>query len=489
MIRIRNRRRSPRNLFNTSELIGSWPLEEPGGIREDVNQGKHKFDLQDINTVGTSTGVSRASLFEHSALRFLSTGGGFFRPTGPFTIACWFRREADHGQTESIISRWSTGGQNQFILAVNSSDTLVFAVSTNGTDLSALCASTSTISLNQWYHIVVQFQPGLSSRLYIDGVFDDGDTSLAPTTTFHTSNRDFAIGQTNIPVSVTNGITGKVCDVYLAQDNLTDGGVAEGETAEGEVAELYNNGLRLSYQDMSHNLRMKLQGGGAFFPLSDAFEPRHDLVTKGEMSLTNTNGVTWEEGPPTGKVCADFVDTNSESLSHADVGDLLDIPTDQTFTLTAWCKRDSSLDDHFYIMSKLDTGVVNGFVFRMDKADYTLFATVNNSAQTVWGDFVGDSPTDKWNFLSAGFDGNRIWLKSNGLPRDVMFTAQTNGPNVNTGEFLVGIDFDTVEFCLGQLAHLSYFRRELSDEELDEIYNFGMPNPYPYNSTPTINAC
>ena len=114
--------------------------------------------------------------------------------TSDFTVEFWYRPTSNPSNAE-IFGQRTGSGYGPLIISRASSGTLsVYASSTNINWLgaSALLASSTTLSLNTWYHIAVTRRDGIFF-LFVDGVPHDSNGSY-PTTALMSSTNNLRIG-------------------------------------------------------------------------------------------------------------------------------------------------------------------------------------------------------------------------------------------------------------------------------------------------------
>ena len=122
---------------------------------------------------------------------------------------------------------------------ITTGNLIKFAVR-DGSSNTVTASSTTTLSINTWYHIVGR-RVGTNVKIYVNGVLEASSTNASltnPTTTDHW----------HIGVSVdgtdthTRWFKGRLDEVAIWSRAVTDGGVSVGQTATGEIADLYNGG-------------------------------------------------------------------------------------------------------------------------------------------------------------------------------------------------------------------------------------------------------
>jgi len=160
----------------------------------------------------------------------IDSSAGLSRAGGSFEFWFYMNPTASYRQTvfSAVTSNWS---DRRFMINLESDEQLRFVVWTNNsadTVAGNSLYSTTTLTTNQWYHVVCTYDSSAGSKIYIDGSLDCS-TSTTLTGTLGTGN-DLRIA--------ARGITG-------SPDYLINGGVAtcraynRALTAD-EIAQNYN---------------------------------------------------------------------------------------------------------------------------------------------------------------------------------------------------------------------------------------------------------
>ena len=134
------------------------------------------------------------------------------------TFGGWFYRSVA-GTEHSLISKWNTYLTNQrsYMLYVNSSDQVVFSVSTDGTSVVSV-THTETIATNQWTFIAGRFKPGSELKIWKNLTARTNTTGI-PASIFN-STANFNVG------AYANGslglFTGRASLCFLSAMYLND---------------------------------------------------------------------------------------------------------------------------------------------------------------------------------------------------------------------------------------------------------------------------
>lgn len=94
----------------------------------------------------------------------------------PLTVAFWYRGTGGSGTTRGIVSNAS----NQLAVFIGGSNTISFSPLSTASAESV--ASTTTISLSTWYHVVCTLASGTNIKIYINGTLEDHKEGLSTPT-------------------------------------------------------------------------------------------------------------------------------------------------------------------------------------------------------------------------------------------------------------------------------------------------------------------
>lgn len=166
---------------DTTNLQGSWLLDETSGIRYDETSNNN--DLTDNNTVGYTTGqFGNTADFEFSNSEYLSITNG--SQTGldadgntDVTVGAWIKLESSNG-TQTVVGRDDGSTNRTWALYISYLPTqAVFLVCENASCSSYnFIVSTDSLSLATWYHIV-GIHDAANDLLYL---YKDGSSAATP---------------------------------------------------------------------------------------------------------------------------------------------------------------------------------------------------------------------------------------------------------------------------------------------------------------------
>jgi len=224
----------------------------------------------------------------------------------------------------------------------------------------------------------------------------------------------------------------------------------------------------------------------AYWRLDEVSGFRYDEVDGvGVLKLTDNNGVGWAHGETRSIFsggCADFVGSNSESLSHADLFQLRAV-ADEPMTWGMWIKP-HAVTVLSVIFGKWET-TAGGREYQcyLNGANSKIVFSVRNAADTttyyVTADTFGALTNGNWYFLVCYFDpvSNTVGVGVN----DVFDTAAgpSDGIRIGTTDFYVGTNEDQTTWHDGLVDELFFYnQRLLTSEERAWLYNYGWGRRY-----------
>ena len=149
------------------------------GAGVSINTGTFKF-----GTSSLATGNART---QYADSNDWNLGGG------QFTVEFWANFLNPISTTEFLIGQWQSAGNLGWEIWANNSQ-LAWSTSTTGSDNNADITASTTLSINTWYHVCVDFD-GSKYRLYQNGVMVG---SFATPRTIFNSSLHLTIGSNDV---------------------------------------------------------------------------------------------------------------------------------------------------------------------------------------------------------------------------------------------------------------------------------------------------
>jgi hypothetical protein len=213
-------------------LVSYWNLNEPSGPRID-SAGSN--NLTDNNTVGSTTGkLGNAASFVAANSEYLSSTSAALDLTGSYSISVWLRFTST--ATQMILGRYNDGNNRGFVLRSASGNLTYFHVpqgTTEGGIIFNQVNTPSTYNDGNWYHVVLQFEIGVGSSLYVDNTLVGTDNTTTAAISSYT--QAFRIGTQ--ASGAPRYYSGDIDEVGIWSQVLTV----------SEISDLYNLGSGITY--------------------------------------------------------------------------------------------------------------------------------------------------------------------------------------------------------------------------------------------------
>jgi len=160
------------------------------------------------------------------------------------------------------------------------------------------------------------------------------------------------------------------------------------------------------------------------------------------------------------------------------------------FTFTAWVSMTNKTDYHAFIGKQTEDypTYIRDYSLYYDKDfDRFIFQVAGPDAINLtraMADSLGSPAINTWYFLAGGYDyaNGKIWIRvNNGVKQFANFI----GP-VNRGQapFMLGaVNNPLFGYHAGQLDEVGFWKRTLTDNDLDTLYNSGQGLSYPFNES------
>lgn len=187
------------NSFITEEMIGDvrgmWTLEDAAGDFQDRSgNGHHLTDNNSVtrgNAAVRGDGVSLAAASSH----YLSLGhtADLDFGTGDFAVTGWVQHDDTSGGQVKIIDR-TDGISIGFQLYIDTAGKLVGRVSDDGTNWDTVTSS-SDVDTNSWVQFALVWEAGTSLTLFVNGLQEDIDGSLATTDSISGTTAGLNVGR------------------------------------------------------------------------------------------------------------------------------------------------------------------------------------------------------------------------------------------------------------------------------------------------------
>ncbi|MCR9173710.1 MAG: hypothetical protein NXI10_14505 [bacterium] len=208
----------------TNDLVGFYSFS--GNVLDNSGNGNSNANYNIISTSDRFNMALRALYFSGTGTEFLNYGdvddyeGGY-----QMSFSFWVRPEAYGGNASNelkpIVSKWSSPLDLQgssYLVAMNSTD-LCFVL-TDGVAADTVFTSLNHFSLNNWSHVVITYNYGLT-KVYIDNVLVTDSGSAVSLMVNSTSSFKVGTWYSDIDPSYAS-FTGKIDDLGIWKRELSD---------------------------------------------------------------------------------------------------------------------------------------------------------------------------------------------------------------------------------------------------------------------------
>jgi hypothetical protein len=202
------------------QLRGYWPfssVDENGDVYDLSGQGRV---LTNNNTTlfNVYNLLPYADFTPASTHYFSRLDEAGLDITLSLTVGGWFWLDTlAPGNNMGLIGKYTGGGNQSYILYFHdASNTFRFTISANGL-VDVTVASTASLAISTWYHIVGRFVPNTELSIFVDGI-ETLNAAGIPAGIFNGA-ADLQIGAYN---AGTNLLDGRACQCFLCSDDLDD---------------------------------------------------------------------------------------------------------------------------------------------------------------------------------------------------------------------------------------------------------------------------
>lgn len=378
-----------------------------------------------------------------------------FDINSPATFSFWINRVSASETANPIVKR--TSGGSGYSIDITTAGVVSFTIGDNFSTNSRIGRETSTtLNLNQWYHVVVVYSGSGSSSgidVYFDGIAQTMTNPIDNYTGVSTlTSTSFALGSRGS--GIERRLNGKLDEVRVYNRLLSA----------GEVVKLYNVGTSRINSSQNNLIRNGLIG---YWNMDSSYS-RNSLVTD-LSSSGNTLGVLGTPQKSIGKVGQSFnMDASDDELFCTDAncggttGGKYDMGT-RDFTVMAWIYPESggtNCNVSGRIASKIGDDEAQGWFIGIGNG--FICASVRDSGVDISSTVDGSQVIlNEWNHVAVVFD------------RDGNITRYLNGVQTGTQDSIAsynGISLDHPHnFCIGARDGGAGCLERMFDGRIDEV--------------------
>ena len=408
--------------------VGHWMLDETSGTTAADSSGNGHDGTHENGTIlGESAVIGAGARFDgtNDRVRIPDDPAFSSHASTGLTAAAWIRvhnfdTDGNGQARQPIVSK---GYLSEFEWALMVYDDGRAEFTTWQADGSAHSAAVGgSIQLEQWVHVAGTHEPGVATRVYVNGVEVNSDTTFVGST--HDGTRDLFIAT----LESFQYLNATIDDVRVYDRALT----AE------EIATLVNSSGLVAHWKLDET-----NGATA-------------VDSVGGLDGTLINGPLWTTGQLDGAL--DFDGTND----YIEVPHSSDLNLQSAFTVTAWIYNDS-MSDAYRVISKETNGLNDNYWIALQAGE--LWAGVGGSFFNAPATFEANT----WYHIAVSFDDadNQVSIYVNGELSQEYSTSATISSN--TDPLYIGSNWQGSKFWDGALDDVRIYDRALSASQVAAI--------------------
>lgn len=237
-------------------------------------------------------------------------------------------------------------------------------------------------------------------------------------------------------------------------------------------------GLTLSLWGLAHLEPIQAQAGiltglMAYYSLDEASGNAIDAHSTHDLTDTNTVGTA------AGKV-GDARDFELDTTEYFTIADNADLSLTTGMTVACWFNLESLGTNQFLVSKYKDDTNDREYFLRYEtggaSGSLEMAVSSNGAALTAMYESTVINATATWYFVAMGYDGANIWIRLNGQARET--TAYSSGIFDGPSDFMLGNKHAGGSHLDGLLDECAVWDRNVTDADLDWIYNSGTGRSY-----------
>ena len=207
--------------------------------------------------------------------------------------------------------------------------------------------------------------------------------------------------------------------------------------------------------------------------------------TSGQNVSATASNITYDLA---GKVGRDFNFVVSPSKSKVDLNaSTYWVPANFTWCFWGW--KNTAENETYFFITKTDTSIGGygdlSYSFDWGWQQSTQFAVFVGGTQKQVA--YGNVPINEWHFYCGSFDGTRAYGYLDGVAKTPIATG--GAPNATNGSLLFGARADNYTGHKGRLDEVSFWDRNLSAQDIADLYNAGAGTTYCQASGTFASTC
>jgi hypothetical protein len=433
----------------------SYPYTQPVTISVDKSQSLKGFVVGTGSSVVSGKTGNAISLTQSSAIILKDIYALKF--TGDFSVSFWFKT-SNVTTMKALISRHD-GQRGWYVYILNGN--ILWA--SGGSVGVAFGFNPTTLVANTWYHVAVSLTNNVDVKAYLNGVLGGQQSMVSKTITYDYWNSYH-------PAVIGGRANNNGSSIYM---DLPFNGIIDDintwnrPITQNEVYQLYNGGDGVEYPYVGKLLSSP----------NDSVGTNHGTLM---------NGCTYT----TGKI--------GNTFTFDGVNDLVSLPSGSLvftgdFSVSVWVYA-SVLSGEKHIIANVHkeggaTGLWKGWnVFVYNNKVYFRIWNSGSASDCVQ---TSTFTTGQWYLITVTKKGSSQKLYINGILESTNNSALTpnysspNFPTIGTSWYYTGynsVGYDYSYCWNGKIDGVTTWQKELTSDEVTQLYNVGTGAQYPFSS-------
>jgi len=448
-----------------SELYNSgngqeYPFTISNALIKTPNDALGNYNGTLMNGCTFTTGLIGQAFTFDGVNDYISLPTNSMNFAGDYSISAWIYVPSGYAGTNQIIilcneyvSTWFNNPYGWYLTTIGDS---VYHETHVGTNTTTSLIATHHFTTSAWHHIVYTRKSSTRSRIYIDGNLINSDTN--------TINPVYS--STHNPTIGTEYLVGAIHDLNVANARIDALTTWSREITSDEVSALYNSASGNQYPFSSVTI------GGS----NDSVSTHNGTVVGGVTYSTGVIGNAFSFNGTTGYVS---LPNNTFNFS----GD---------FSVSAWINI-SALSSSQDIISAYSNSGSNNYGWDLWGANSVLkFSVYNGTTSQVDLVYSGLS-TNTWIHVAVTrklSTGTKMYINGTLVTSN---SSTTNPVYLGTNNADLGAavyNGSATDFFYGKIDMATVWSKQLTDDEVIQLYNVGSGTQYPFTSPsylPSVN--
>jgi hypothetical protein len=449
-----------------SDPVGVWNFEErTGTTTADTSGNQNTLSLNNFTGQSWSSGKYGSALEFDGSNQFLSRADDSdfdFAAANSFSVEAWFKRTGSTGSYHTIVAK-ADNTNGGYKLYMNTDGTLTFGID----DDTVFTPDDSTVTSNsyidgKWHHVVGVKSATSSIKIYVDGVLQATDASIAATGTLANSGQLYVGIESDGASSPWRGYIDqvKIYNYALSQE---------------QISYDFNRGEPIAWWKMDECTDTTLNDSGSGGNNGAITIGGTGTYTSAGNCTSGTAAHAWYGGA-TGKYNGSLGFDGTDDYVTVTDANILDLNA-TSFSIFTWVKITAlpTSGNFMSILEKYNNGTGDGWDFRLynnsgtQQLDFTYYAPNSVSRTTS---YINTLSTGSW--ISLGFihnataDTDTLYVDGKQVAQD---TGRTNDITASTKNLTIGNFSGISRYFNGLIDEVRIYNYALSPAQILKVMN------------------